>query len=105
MSSFFVFDTNNLISAALRQKSTNRAALDKAIDLGSLAFSNGTFDELIEVLFRKKLDKYFANNNERWLILNKIKINSSLFFPDISLKASRDPKDDKFLELAISANA
>ena len=105
MSSFFVFDTNSLISAALRQKSTNRTALDKAIDLGSLAFSNRTFDELIEVLFRKKLDKYFANNNERWLILNKIKINSSLFFPDISLKASCDPKDDKFLELAVSANA
>ncbi len=49
MSDFFVFDTNTLISAALIANSTTRKALDKAIDLGVIAVSNKTIDELIEV--------------------------------------------------------
>ncbi len=105
MSDFFVFDTNSLISSALIANSANRKALDKAIDLGLIAVSNKTIDELIEVLFRHKLDKYFLNNSERWIIINKLEINSKLFFPDISITDCRDPKDNKFLELAISANA
>ena len=105
MSNFFVFDTNSLISAALTPNSTNRKAFDKAIFLGELVASNKTIEELIEVLFRKKFDKYFFNDNERWLIINKLEINAKLFTPAISITDCRDPKDNKFLELAISANA
>lgn len=105
MSDFFVFDTNSLISAALISVSTNRKALDKAINLGVIALSNKTIDEFIEVLFRQKFDKYFLNDNERWVIINKIEINAKLFTPDIFITDCRDPKDNKFLELAICANA
>lgn len=105
MSSFFVFDTNSLISAALIANSTNWKALDKAIDLGVIALSNKTTEELIEVLFRQRFDKYFQNDNERWAIINKIEINSKFFAPDITITECRDPKDNKFLELAVSANA
>lgn len=76
MSKYFVFDTNSLISAALVPTSTNRKALDKAIDLGKVAVSNRTIDELIEVIFRKKFDKYFFADNERWAIISKIEINA-----------------------------
>ncbi|MEJ7684799.1 MAG: putative toxin-antitoxin system toxin component, PIN family [Segetibacter sp.] len=58
-----------------------------------------------EVLFRPKFDKYFLNDEERWVIINKLEINAKLFAPDISITDCRDPKDNKFLELAISANA
>ncbi len=105
MSDFFVLDTNSLISAALIPSSTNRKALDNAIDLGVIAVSNKTIDELIEVLFREKFDKYFLNNNERWVIINKLELNTKLFAPDIFITECRDPKDNKYLELAISANA
>jgi putative PIN family toxin of toxin-antitoxin system len=105
MSDFFVFVTNSLISAALVKDSTSRKALDKPIDLGLLAISNNTFDELIEVLFRKKFDTYFPDDNERWVLINKLEINSTLFIPDITINDCRDPKDNKFLELAISSNA
>jgi putative PIN family toxin of toxin-antitoxin system len=105
MSDFFVFDTNSLISAALLPNSVSRKALDKAINAGKLAVSGSTYEELIEVLFRPKFDKYFFNDNERWVILYKIEVNSTLFIPDIFITDCRDPKDNKFLELAISANA
>jgi putative PIN family toxin of toxin-antitoxin system len=104
-SNFFVFDTNSLISSALIANSTNWQALDKAIDLGVIVLSNKTIEELIEVLFRQKFDKYFQNDNERWSIINKIETNSKLFASDITITDCRDPKDNKFLELAISANA
>ena len=65
MSEIFVFDTNSLISASLIAGTTNAQAIDRAIILGKLAFSNDTVDELVEVLFRKKFDKYFLNDEER----------------------------------------
>lgn len=105
MSDLFVFDTNSLISAALITNSTSRKALDKPIDLGVIALSDQTIEELIEVLFRQKFDKYFQNDNERWSIINKIEINSNVFTPGITITNCRDPTDNKFLELAISANA
>ena len=105
MSNFFVFDTNSLISAALIITSINRKALDKAISLGRLAVSDNTLDEFIEVLFRKKFDKYFFNDEERWIIINKLEMSVTLFSPDLSITDCRDPKDNKFLELAVSANA
>jgi putative PIN family toxin of toxin-antitoxin system len=105
MNDFFMFDTNSLISASLIPTSINRQALDKAIDLGELAISNTTMEELIEVLFRKKFDKYFIDDEERFLFINKLEINSKIFSPSITINDCRDPKDNKFLELAISANA
>ncbi len=105
MNDFFVFDTNSLISATLLPDSVSRKALDKALEPGKLAISKNTLEELIEVLFRKKFDKYFINDDERLLFINKIEINSALFNPEISFTVCRDPKDNKFLELAISSNA
>ncbi len=105
MSDFFVLDTNSLISAALIASSVNIKALDKALDKGKIAISKETFDELVEVLFRKKFDKYFLDENERWSIINRLELNATLFLPDISLVACRDPRDNKFLELAIFASA
>ena len=105
MNNFFVFDTNILISAALFPSSINRQALDAALDFGKLAISKNTIDELLEVVFRKKFDKYFLNNEERLLFISKVEANSKLFSPDISISACRDPKNNKFLELAITAKA
>lgn len=102
---FFVFDTNTLISSALIKNSTNSKAIDKAILLGTIAFSQSTFEEFTEVLFRKKFDKYFSGDDERWILINRLEANSKLFTPDLIIKDCRDPKDNKFLELAISASA
>ena len=105
MNNFFVIDTNNLISAALIHTSTSRKALEKAITLGKIAIAPNTLDELLDVIFRKKLDKYFVDNNERLVIVNILEANSVLFSPEISIDDCRDKKDNKFLELAITVKA
>ena len=79
--------------------------MDRAIKLGNLAFANSTMNELIEVLFRKKFDKYFLNNEERWNAIRLISSNAVFFSPTEIITDCRDPKDNKFLELAVSADA
>ena len=105
MNELFVFDTNSLISASLIEGTTTAAAMDRAVILGKLAFSNGTMDELVEVLFRKKFDKYFLNDEEKWSAIQRISLNAVFFSPSEIITACRDPKDNNFLELAIAANA
>ena len=67
--------------------------------------SEPTLQEFAEVIFRKKFDKYFLNNAERFEAINRVESNSLVFFPKIIVKACRDPKDNKFLELALTAGA
>jgi uncharacterized protein len=104
MNKLFVFDTNTLISAALLA-GTTRKALDKAIENGQLAASRETMQEVVEALFRKKFDKYFLNDDERWVIVDKIEANAIFFTPAMSIADCRDPKDNKFLELAVESDA
>jgi putative PIN family toxin of toxin-antitoxin system len=75
------------------------------IDLGKLAIPINTTEELMEVLFREKFDKYFINAEERFVFVNKIESNSVLFNAKISVSDCRDPKDNKFLELAVASDA
>jgi len=104
-SDFFVFDTNVLISSALLPYSSSRNALNKAMVSEILATSDSTSKEFIEVLFRKKFDKYFLDDEERWTLIYKLEANSKFFKPDLIITDCRDPKDNKFLEVAISVNA
>ena len=105
MNEFFLFDTNSLVSASLIGGTTLSRAMDLAVMLGKLAFSNATMDELVEVLFRKKFDKYFLNDEEKWSAIQRIALNAVFFSPVESIVDCRDPKDNKFLELAVASNA
>ncbi len=105
MTNTFVFDTNCLVSASILPKSLLRQAFDKAIRLGSIASSQKVFDEYTQVLFRRKFDKYFIPNEERLVIINLLATKLRFFSPTEIIEECRDPKDNKFLELAISANA
>lgn len=100
----FVFDTNCLVSASLL-KGTTACAFDQAVVVGKLAFSNTTFQEFTEVIFRKKFDRYFANNTEKFRAIDKIKSNALFFSPSESITDCRDPKDNKFLDLAAFCKA
>lgn len=105
MNEFFLFDTNSLVSASLIGGTTLSRAMDRAVMLGKLAFSNATMDELVEVLFRKKFDKYFLNDEEKWSAIQHIALNAVFFSPVESIVDCQDPKDNKFLELAVASNA
>lgn len=100
----FVFDVNTLISAILIKNSTPSMALDKAIGSGELAVSDPILEELNEVIFRKKFDKYLSDER-RLVILAIFKRLMIRYKVTEFITDCRDPKDNKFLELAIACNA
>lgn len=92
----------SLISAFLLSKSIPRQALDTATAAGRLLLSTAT--ELTEVLRQPKFDRYLAQHR-RMTLLAVVIHNADLVEVDIAITDCRDPKDNKFLELAVSGQA
>lgn len=100
----FVFDTNVIVSAVLLKGSTARKAFDEAQRRGELLLSLDTLDELNEVLQRRKFNKY-VTEQERLQFLSTLVREATLVEITDMITVCRDPKDDKFLELAVSGKA
>lgn len=100
----FVIDTNTLISGFLLPHSTSRKAIDKAITQGIVVISNETINEFSDTFIRSKFDKYISLDL-RLEIIEEFKFLSKLIKPKVSIIACRDQKDNKFLEVAVSAKA
>jgi uncharacterized protein len=100
----FVFDTNVLVSAFLFKKSVPRQALDRAIENGALVRSEETSSELRAVLMRSKFDKYISVQ-DRVKLLDNFEQIALLYTVVHTESLCRDPKDDKFLNLALSAKS
>src|SRR5579863_9640873 len=99
-----IFDTNVFVSAILLSFSLPRRAVDKALERGILLFSEATMNELADVLFREKLDRY-ASHAERQDFLAQL-ASAAEFVPIVaSVRECRDPNDDKFLEVALNGRA
>lgn len=99
-----IFDTNVLISAALLKRSTARNAFDKALREAKLLFSAATIEELSNVLQRPKFDKYILPH-ERFRFLAALVDVATVVEIGETINACRDPKDNKFLELAVCGKA
>lgn len=104
MSEYFVFDTNTIISAALFRQSIPRQALDKALSTGTLLASEDTIIELTSVFLREKFDRYLQRE-KRELFLTDLLRQMDLIEIRQTIQASRDVKDDKFLEVAVNGRA
>lgn len=100
----FIFDTNALISVALLPSSNVRLALQKAEKIGKVIFSDETLAELAEVLLRKKFDKYLSVA-DRLEFIKRLELRSLVFPVWSKIDDCRDPKDNKFLILAVDAKA
>ena len=104
-----VIDTSTLIGAVLRPNSIPRRAFLAALDTFSLCVNQATLDELREVLHRPKFDRY-ASLHERVSFLALVTARSVLWKMDVHSEqaasdACRDPKDAKFLALAMTCKA
>ncbi len=99
-----VFDTNVLISALLLSESKPRQALDVAIREGKVLLSFATLAELYEVLTRKRFRPYVDEEDIRDFLAA---LTREVQWVDVNtqITACRDPKDNKFLELAVSGQA
>ena len=98
-----VFDNNVLISAVLLGGSA-RQAFNKLIDNGSVLVSVSVLLELAEVLNRPKFDKYVTQDERMRFLVSFLKVAEMVEIRE-TIVACRDPKDDKFLELAVSGRA
>lgn len=100
----FVFDTNVLVSALLLPNSKPRRALDLALKQGKLLLSFTVLAELCEVLSRKRFRRYVDEEDIRTFVAVLTR-EAEWVDVDVRITACRDPKDDKFLELAVSGQA
>jgi uncharacterized protein len=99
-----VVDTNVLISRLLLPASVSGRALRRAVATGQLVVSEATMEELTTVLGRPKFDPYLsiADRQEFIRLLGHI----AEMIPVVRVvRACRDPRDDKFLEVAVNGRA
>jgi putative PIN family toxin of toxin-antitoxin system len=101
-SSLFVIDTYILISAFILPNSTARKALNKARKEGFVVISQESANEFTETFIRPKFDKYLPLEIRLEIIDDFISLAYTVK-PSIKIVKCRDPKDDKFLELACTA--
>jgi putative PIN family toxin of toxin-antitoxin system len=99
-----VVDTNVLIGRLLVPESVSGRALRRAAESGQLLVSEATVEELATVLGRPKFDPYLsiADRKEFVRLLGRI----AEMIPIVRVvRACRDPRDDKFLEVAVNGRA
>lgn len=99
-----IFDTNVLISATLLRHSVSRQAFDQAINRSTVLSSLATLAEIMEVIRRPQFDRY-VTIAERREFLSALIRNTTLIAILASVAICRDPKDNKFLELAVNGQA
>jgi putative PIN family toxin of toxin-antitoxin system len=99
-----VLDTNVLVSALLLPDSTPRQALDLTFQKGTILVSLEILVELYEVLSRKKFRRYTTEEDVRTFLAV---ITRTAEWIDVTeeINTCRDPKDNKFLEIAVCGRA
>lgn len=99
-----VADTNALVSRLLVPTSIPARAVRKAVDKGQLLASDATLEELANVLSRAKFDSY-VTATERQVFLRKLIAIVEIVPIVQTIRACRDPRDDKLLEVAVNGDA
>jgi putative PIN family toxin of toxin-antitoxin system len=100
----FVLDTNVLVSALAFPNSTPRKAFDLAIARGPILVSDETLLELHQTLRSPRLARYFSRA-EQDVFLAMFASASTVVEVTERIALCRDPRDDRFLELAAAGGA
>lgn len=100
-----VVDTNVLISALLSPSGVPRRVIDKlAVSGATLLFSDETFAELATRIAKPKFDPY-RTKEQMNAFLDWLVELGEWSTPVLDVDACRDSDDNKFLEVALSAEA
>jgi putative PIN family toxin of toxin-antitoxin system len=99
-----VVDTNILLSRLLVPGSVPAQAVHKAVDQGQILASEATLEELADVLSRPKFDRYLTVSERQQFL--RLFMRIAQWVPILHpVQACRDPRDDKFLALAVNGEA
>ncbi len=99
-----ILDTNVLISGLLLSSSTSQQIFDQVTGNEILLISENIFAEISQTLIRKKFDKY-VSLEKRLNFLANLREKAEIVEITENITSCRDPKDNKFLELAVSGKA
>jgi putative PIN family toxin of toxin-antitoxin system len=99
-----VIDTGVVVSAVLIADSLPRRAFDEALRSGRVLVSEAIVVEVDEVLRRSKFNRYITEER-RLEFLTALVRDAEVIEVTEKVNACRDPKDDKFLEVAINGSA
>ena len=98
------FDVNVLVSAMLSENSVPRAALNRALNQGTVLFSDALSEESRRVFVRGRFDRY-VTLRERAEFFEGLVSDAEFVEITETIQVCRDPKDDRILELAVNGNA
>jgi putative PIN family toxin of toxin-antitoxin system len=99
-----VMDTNVVVSAELLPQSLPRQAFDRALQHGTLLMSPATVAELNDVLRCHRFDPY-VHEDERFELFVVLVRDAEVVEVTEVVTDCRDPKDNKFLDLALDSEA
>lgn len=99
-----VLDTSTLVGVVLKPNSLPAQVFYDLVENHILLASKATLQELSEVLQRDKFDR-FRSRQERATVLAHYLHLVEIISITANVEDCRDPKDNKFLELALSGNA
>jgi len=96
-------DTNVFVSAALKEVSVPRRAVVAVAQYHELLKSAATGQELLTTIARPRLSRLIDHRARDWLRDTVAAAEQVTIVERVA--ACRDPKDDKFLELAVNGRA
>ena len=99
-----VLDSNVLVSAALFKGSIGRKAFQKATTVGQIVVSEPTLAEIKDVFSRPRFNKYLSPKL-RTEFLQAFEASAEIVDIYKTVEICRDPKDNKFLNLALNSQA
>lgn len=102
--SLIVFDATTVVGAALHRDSVPRRAIELARSHHLIAFSDPVALEIREVLARPKFARQLTPPRQREII-DLLFVDAVWFAPTILAFDCRDQDDNKYLELALAAQA
>ena len=102
-----VVDTNILVRAVIKPTGSVGPVLQRLRRREyCLLISRATLDELVEVLYRPRLrTKYELSDRVLRATIRLIILRGELLQPGRRITTCRDPRNDKFLEVAVSGRA
>ena len=99
-----VFDASTLVSATFSSRGVPAQAVQRALREDRVAISEQVMTELLDVLHRPGLAR-FLKPDLRSDLLGQLVALGIPFEPAERVTDCRDPKDDKYLELALASGA
>jgi len=99
-----VLDTDVYVSRLLREQSIPGRSVARAWTEATTLISKATIEELREVLLREKFARFLRLEQIDQYIAQVWGLGLQIIDP-APVRACRDPKDDKFLEVAVHGRA